>query len=145
MIIPLLAKLYGIILKNKINIWLEGQGKITKEKGSFGRYYSSIDYLINLRIILEECCNNKLNLLCCFVDFRKSFDTILMNNLWKILEELKVHFKLIATAIRLYQNAIAHFKNTSGWSEDINCDIEVKQGCPFSPTIFGIYIHKLEG
>ena len=36
------------------------------------------------------------------------------------------------------------FKNNEGWKMDINCNIEVKQGFPFSPTLFGIYINMLE-
>jgi hypothetical protein len=31
-----------------------------------------------------------------------------------------------------------------GWSEEINCNIGVKQGFPLSPTLFDIYIDKLE-
>ena len=47
-------------------------------------------------------------------------------------------------AIRMYENVISKFKNTKGWSKVINYDIIVKQGCPLSPILFGIYIDKLE-
>ena len=50
-----------------------------------------------------------------------------------------------AAAIRLYENVIAKLKSNEGWSKDIKCNIEVKQGFPLSPTLFSIYIDKLEG
>lgn len=31
-----------------------------------------------------------------------------------------------------------------GWSKDIKCNIKVMKMCPLSPTIYGIYINKLE-
>jgi hypothetical protein len=46
-----------------------------------------------------------------FVDFRKYFDLIPRKNLWNSLEEINVPFKLRETAIRLYENVIAKFKN----------------------------------
>ena len=61
------------------------------------------------------------------------------------LEELKVPFELRAAAIRLYENVMTKFKSNEGWSKDIECNIGVKQGFPLSPTLFGIYINKLEG
>ena len=79
------------------------------------------------------------------MDFRKAFDTVPRNNLWNILEELKVPFKLRDAAIRLYENVIAKFKSNEGWSEYIKCNIGVKQGFPLSPTLFGIYIDMLKG
>ena len=91
-----------------------------------------MDHLVTLRIIAEECRNNKSNLFCCFVDFRKAFVTVPMNNLWNRLKELKVPFELRAVAIRLYRKVIAKFKNNEGWTTDINCNIAVKQGCPLS-------------
>ena len=36
------------------------------------------------------------------------------------------------------------FKINEGWSQDVNCNIGVKKGCPLSLTLFGIYIVKKE-
>ena len=64
--------------------------------------------------------------------------------LGKTFDFIKLPLELRAATIRMYENVIAKFKNTEGWSKEINCNIRVKQGCPLSPTIFGIYIDKLE-
>jgi hypothetical protein len=90
MIKPILSKLYGSILENKISIWLESHRKRAKGHVGFRGYHSTMDHLITLMIIVEECCKNKTNLLCCFVDFRKAFDIVPRTNLWNKLEELKV-------------------------------------------------------
>jgi hypothetical protein len=55
-----------------------------------------------------------------------------------MLEELKVPFQLRVVGVRLYKNFIVMFRNTNGWLEEINCNIEVNQGCPLSPTLSGI-------
>jgi len=65
-------------------------------------------------------------------------------NLWNRLEDLKVPFELRVVALRLYEKLIAKFRNTQGWSEEIDYNIEVKQGFPLSATLFGTYIDKLE-
>ena len=81
----------------------------------FRRKHSTIDHLITHRIIVEECHNDKSNIFCFFVDFRKDFDTVPKNNLWNRLEELKVTFELRATTVRLYENVITKFKTNEGW------------------------------
>ena len=120
------------------------EGKIDKGQVGFRRNHSTTDHLVTLRIITKEFHNNKSNLLCCFVDFIKAFDTVPRNNPWNRLEEIKVPFELRVVAIRLYEEVIAMFNNNEGWTTDINCNIGVKQCFPLSPTLFGIYIDKLE-
>jgi len=51
MIILILAKLYGIILENKIILWLEIHGKIAKGQVRFRRYHSTMDHIVTFRII----------------------------------------------------------------------------------------------
>jgi len=114
MINPLLAKLYDIILENKISIWIENEGHQAKGHAGFRRHHSTTNHLITLRIIAEECRNNKSNIFCCFVDFRKAFDTVPKKNIWNKLEELKVPFELRVATIRLNEHVIAKFKNTKG-------------------------------
>jgi len=60
MIIPLLAKLYGIILEKKINRSLESEGKRAKGQAGFRRQQSTMDHLVTLKIIMEECCQSLL-------------------------------------------------------------------------------------
>ena len=119
MISPLLAKLYGIIFERKLSIWLESEGKRAKGQAGFRKQHSTTDHLVTLRITVEECCNDKSNLFFFFVDFRKAFDTVPRNNLWNILEELKVPFELRVAAIRLYKNVIAKLKRNEGWSNKV--------------------------
>jgi len=111
----------------------------------FRRHCSATNHLVMLRIIVEECPNDKSNLFCCFMVFRKAFDTVPINKLWNILEELKVPIELRAITIRLYENVVAKLKINEGCLKDIKCNIGVKQHCPLSPTLFGIYIDKHEG
>ena len=80
MISPILAKLYGIILEKKISRWLESEGKQAKGQAGFTRKHSTTDHLVTLRIIVEECRNDKSNLFCFVVEFRKAFDTVPRNN-----------------------------------------------------------------
>jgi hypothetical protein len=60
------------------------------------------------------------------------------------LEQLKVPFELRVIATMLYDNVIDKFTNTEGYLEKNNYNIGVKQCCPLSPTLFNIYIDKLE-
>ena len=75
-----------VLLWKKVNYWLENQGKRAKGQANFRSYHSIVDHLVTLKLIAEECCNNKSNLLCHFIDFRKDFDTMSMNNLWNRLQ-----------------------------------------------------------
>jgi hypothetical protein len=61
LISPILAKLYEIILENKISLWLEIHGKRDKGQPRFRIYHSTVDHIVTFRIIAEEFCNTKTN------------------------------------------------------------------------------------
>jgi hypothetical protein len=60
------------------------------------------------------------------------------------MEELGVSIHLRATVHRLYEEVKVKIKMSADIYESFRSDIGVKQGCPLSPTLLGLYIDKLE-
>ena len=81
----------------------------------------------------------------CFVDFRKAFDTIPREKLWRVLEGIGVGGRFLACLQSMYSQDRACVSHpTEGLSSTFPCTIGVKQGCPLSPLLFGLYIDALE-
>jgi hypothetical protein len=66
------------------------------------------------------------------------------DNLWGRMEELGVPRHLREVVHRLYKEVKFKIRTSVGISESFRNDIGVKQGCPLSPTLSGLYIDKLE-
>jgi len=60
------------------------------------------------------------------------------------MEELGVPKHLRAIVHRLYEEVKVKIRTSASISKSFRSDIRVKQGCPLSPTLFGLYIDKLE-
>ena len=93
---------------------------------------------------MKKCGQKIAEAFCCFVDFKKAFDTVPRDKLWYRMEELGVPIHLTAAVRRLYEEVKVKIRTSGGISESFRSDIGVKQGCPLSPTLFCLYIDKLE-
>ena len=78
------------------------------------------------------------------VDFRKAFDTVPRAVLWQVLEELGVHGRILDIIKSLYAHDNAAVRSSQGISAIFRCLMGVKQGCPLSATLFGLYVDGLE-
>jgi len=78
------------------------------------------------------------------VDFRKAFYTVPRAVLWQVLEELGVHGRILDIIKSLYAHDSAAVRSSQGISAIFRCLMGVKQGCPLSPTLFGLYVDGLE-
>jgi hypothetical protein len=103
MINPLFPKLFGSMLENRISRWAKERDKCAKGKAGFIPKHSTIDHGITLRHIIEKVWEKKEEVFCCFVDFKKDFDTVPRENLWHRMEELGVPMHLRAFIHRLYE------------------------------------------
>lgn len=106
MISHTLAKLYGLIIRKRIGLWLESHDKRAKGRARFQRHHSTIHHLVTFRVIIKQCHNSKTDLLCCL----KSFDTAPWDKLWKRLEKMLVLLELRVAIIYLYKNVVSKLK-----------------------------------
>ena len=90
------------------------------------------------------CSSDLEEVFCCFVDFRKAFDTVPRDKLWGRMEELGVPIHLREFVHRMNEEVKVKTRTSARIFESFRSNIRVKQGFPLSPTLFGLYINELE-
>lgn len=139
-----MSKLLGSILEQNISSWAETNDKRAREQAGFRPKHSTIDHLVSLRVLMEESRLKGKTLYCCFVDFTKAFDTVPRMGLWKRMEYIGVPEHLRVAVAHLYARVLCQLKTHEGLSQAFSSNMGVKQGCPLSPTLFGLCIDQIE-
>ncbi|MCO5609736.1 hypothetical protein L7F22_063968 [Adiantum nelumboides] len=92
---------------------------------------------------MEESQLKGKGLYCGFVDFKKAFDMVPQENLWKRMKELQVPNECMHAIFRIYEKVVCQVHMGEGISKFFTSTVGVKQGCPLSPTLFGLLIDEL--
>ena len=77
------------------------------------------------------------NLFCCFVDFRKAFDTVPQAVLWQVLEDLGVSRRVLTVIQSMYAQDSAAVHTSAGLSE-VQMPARGKSGV--SPQSYPVWI-----
>jgi hypothetical protein len=78
------------------------------------------------------------------VDFRKAFDTIPRSIMWQVLQRAGVGPRMLKALQAMYSNDNTCVRTGSGLTDTFACTTGVKQGCPLSPNLFGLFLDELE-
>ncbi len=142
---PVLAKVFAMILESRISQWTETNDLRAKGQAGFKKDFRIIDNLFILRTLTEQARFQKNQLYTCFVDFKKAFNTIPKDLLWQVLKGLGISGRILECLRSMYrqdQDSLHHPEE--GLTPTFLCHIGVKQGCPLSPLLFGLFIDGLE-
>ena len=141
---PVLAKLYAMVLEARITQWAEEQGVRAESQAGFRPGRRTTDHIFTLQTLFDKTRASKTPLYCCFVDFKKAFDWVPRDLLWQRLSETGIHGTMLAALKSMYQSVRACVATPQGLTDHFECNLGVKQGCPLSPLLFGLYIDGLE-
>jgi len=76
--------------------------------------------IIDHLVISEECSNSKVGLFCLFFYFRKVFDTIPWDKLWKLINEIMIPIEFKIIVIYLYETVVPSLIPTKGVRKILN-------------------------
>ncbi len=140
-----LAKVFAMILEARLNNWAEERGLWARGQVGFRKDFRTTDNLYILRTLIEQSAHKRKKVYCCFVDFRKAFDTVPRDLLWQVLAKMGIVGRFIQCLQSMYnQDNVRVMHPTEGLLAQFSCGIGVKQGCPLSPLLFGFYLDGLE-
>lgn len=120
------------------------KGCKARRQVGFQADYQTMDHIFTLRAIIEEARHRSAKVYYCFVDFCKAFDFVPRMALFQRLRMIGISEMLLAAIVRLYETVVGRSGTPEGFSVLIHSTIGFKQGCPLSPTLYGLYIDELE-
>ena len=72
-----LGKLFTSLLQNRLALFLEEHDLLSPNQGGFSAGYRTSDHIFILKTLINKYVyNNNKNLVVCFVDFQKAFDSV---------------------------------------------------------------------
>ncbi|GAQ92050.1 hypothetical protein KFL_009120010, partial [Klebsormidium nitens] len=143
---PVLGKLFATVINRRLTEWAEKGSIRAKGQAGFRKGFRATDHLLALRVLIEKWGRGRdRHLFACFVDFRKAFDLVPRDKLWQRLKELGVGVKMLQSVRSMYTDVRCRVRG-DGWisEESFQSNSGVKQGCPLSPLLFGLYTDGLE-
>ena len=144
-VVQVICKMYAMLLSNRLQGWAESQGDTIRKpsQAGFRPVYSTSFNTFTLNHFISKSKANKKPLYCCFVDLEKAYDSTPRNKLWQRLHDLGVRGRMLFAIAALYGDVKYQVKFTSGLSKVFGGDTGVRQGCPLSPFLFGVFVEML--
>lgn len=140
-LISCLGKLYLSMWTQRITEHIDP--RLAEEQGGFRAKRSTVDQIFAFNEALLHQRRAGRTTHCFFIDFRKAFDTVWHQGLWRRLWEEGVQGKPWRILRSLYSDLQASVLVEGEPSRATPLLQGVRQGCPLSPILFSCYINDL--
>ena len=140
----LAAKLYAAILERRLSDWAEASGSRAAGQFGFRRKRSTAQAALVLRSLQDQHRRSGQQLWVAWVDFKQAYDRVPRQQLWEKLAARGLGGEWLRAVQALYADVPMAVRTAAGLSPCFQASVGLKQGCPASPTLFGLYIDDFE-
>jgi len=110
--------------------------KLREQQAGFGKGRSCNEQIFTLRNTIKQCLEKQQQLHINFVDFKKAFDSVHRESLWRILEVYGIPPEYIKIFQDLYENSSCCIKMQDTNNKYFQIATGARQGCILSPFLF---------
>ena len=140
------GKVFARILLNRVRqLLLEHQ---RPEQSGFTPKRSTVDRILGLRVLTERRLEFNKGLLAAYIDFKKAFDSVNRDALWRVLELRGIPSRLIDLISALYSGTESAVKCGASTSDFFPVKSGVRQGCVFGTVLvqhlYGLYYGEID-
>lgn len=143
-LISCLCKLFTSILNTRLLKWIDDNDILTDAQFGFRHGMSTVDAIFSLYSIIQKTFLKKKRLYCCFVDFKKAFDTVDRFKLWYKLGNMGLGGKILNIMKSMYNNVKSCISIGGLKSDYFANKLGLMQGEVLSPVLFAFYVNDFE-
>ena len=139
-----LGKLFTAILNQRLLKYVVENNILKAEQLGFLAGNRTSDAHIILHTLIQSYCHNRgKKIFACFVDFKKAFDTVPREILFRKLLSHGISGKIFNILKTMYTNDNCCIRLGNKITDTFQVNQGVKQGCILSPLLFNIFLSDL--
>jgi exonuclease III len=143
-ILSCFGKLFTSVINSRLETFLNNAGYIGPEQAGFKKGFSTTDHIFLLHGLIELYLKKHKRMYCCFVDYKKAFDSINRIDLWRKVLNSGIKGRIFTVIFNLYKQAKSCVSTNGCLSAFFACSVGVRQGENLSPLLFSIFLNDLE-
>lgn len=138
------ARLYAKLLNKRITTYLEEAELRSPTQAGFRPGYRTDHQIFALSHFLLTARAARAPLFACFLDLKGAYDHVRRDYLWVAMERCGLGPKVVSAVQALYASASVAIKAQGCRGVGLPSTTGLRQGCPLSPTLFGVFMDGLD-
>ena len=138
-----LSRLYASILAQRLVAFTEERQLRSPTQAGYRPGHSTVHHAFVLQHVIDKHRHRRAPLHLCFVDLKSACDKVQWQLLWGTLRRLGIHAQMSRAIQSLYTDCLLSIRGGGTCGEGQTPAVGLRQGCPLSATLFGLFIDGL--